>query len=367
MIQLLEQCVRIRSESGEEREVALFLSREMARLGFDQSFVDDADNAVGILGSGPKQLIFLGHIDTVAGDVPVRIEDGKLYGRGAVDAKGPLCAFITAAAMQAQERRGAGLPAVPDGWRMVVIGATGEESPYAKGARFVMTQYNPDFLIIGEPSGSEGITTGYKGRLLMEAHLEQPSQHTARPGPNPSEYAVKLWNALRSFAELYNGEKQRAFDLLMPKLRDIRSGDDGLREWCDVYIGFRLPMEITPSQLQKRIQSEFESLKSASSLDQTLSTLSFRGNEPAVKSDRTSPLARAFVDAIRAEKVRPIFYDKTGTSDWNVVAPYWKCPTVAYGPGDSALDHTPIEHVEIAEFERGVRVLRRVLARVMGA
>ncbi|MCX6020116.1 MAG: acetyl-lysine deacetylase, partial [Chloroflexi bacterium] len=37
------------------------------------------------------------------------------------------------------------------------------------------------------------------------------------------------------------------------------------------------------------------------------------------------------------------------------------CPIVAYGPGDSALDHTPHEHVPIAEFERAVRVLERVL------
>ncbi|MBX7215174.1 MAG: [LysW]-lysine hydrolase, partial [Thermoflexales bacterium] len=344
-----------------EREVATLLSREMRRLGFDNSLVDDADNAVGLVGEGPRQLVFLGHIDTVAGEVPVRFEDGKLYGRGTVDAKGPLCAFIVALSEWMAERRARGLSGVPEGWRVVVIGASGEESPYAKGARYVITQYTPDLLIIGEPSGSDGITTGYKGRLLMEAHLEQSSQHTARPGPNPSEYAVKLWNALHTFADLYNGEKQRAFDLLMPKLRDIRSGDDGMREWCDVYIGFRLPMEITPGQLQKRITDEFETLKAASTLDKTLSTLSFRGNEPAVRSDRHSPLARAFVDAIRGEKVRPIFYDKTGTSDWNVVSPYWKCPTVAYGPGDSALDHTPIEHVEVAEFERGVRVLKRVL------
>ena len=365
MISLLEQCVRIRSVSGEEREVAVFLSRQMARLGFERAFVDDADNTIGILGSGPRQLVFLGHIDTVAGEVPVRIEDGKLYGRGTVDAKGPLCAFITAASRWASDRRARGLPPVPEGWQLVVIGATGEESAYAKGARFVITQYSPEMLIIGEPSGSEGVTTGYKGRLLMEAHMEQASQHTARPGPNPSEYAVKLWNSLRSFAELYNGEKQKAFDLLMPKLRDIRSGDDGMREWCDVFIGFRLPLEITPGQMQKKILDEFEGLKAASSLDKVLSTISFRGNEPAVKSDRASPLARAFVNAIREENVRPIFYDKTGTSDWNVVAPFWKCPTVAYSPGDSALDHTPIEHIEIAEFERGVRVLERALATLL--
>jgi LysW-gamma-L-lysine carboxypeptidase len=45
----------------------------------------------------------------------------------------------------------------------------------------------------------------------------------------------------------------------------------------------------------------------------------------------------------------------------NIVGPAWNCPTVAYGPGDSSLDHTPEEHVEIAEFRRGVEVLVRAL------
>ena len=89
--------------------------------------------------------------------------------------------------------------------------------------------------------------------------------------------------------------------------------------------------------------------------------LTFRGHEVAYRSTRETPLAHAFVDAIRAEGLRPAFKLKTGTADLNVVGPIWQCPIVAYGPGDSALDHTPQEHVDIAEFERSVRVLTRVI------
>ncbi|MCP4537819.1 MAG: acetyl-lysine deacetylase, partial [Chloroflexi bacterium] len=39
----------------------------------------------------------------------------------------------------------------------------------------------------------------------------------------------------------------------------------------------------------------------------------------------------------------------------------WGCPIVAYGPGDSSLDHTPDEHIDAREFRRSVRVLRRAL------
>ena len=49
----------------------------------------------------------------------------------------------------------------------------------------------------------------------------------------------------------------------------------------------------------------------------------------------------------------------------NVVGPVWQCPIVAYGPGDSSLDHTPNENVTIEEWQRGVDVLVAVLHRVV--
>ena len=45
----------------------------------------------------------------------------------------------------------------------------------------------------------------------------------------------------------------------------------------------------------------------------------------------------------------------------NVVAPVWHCPIVAYGPGDSALDHTPNEHLSLDEYWKAVRVIEQVL------
>jgi LysW-gamma-L-lysine carboxypeptidase len=59
--------------------------------------------------------------------------------------------------------------------------------------------------------------------------------------------------------------------------------------------------------------------------------------------------------------VKPTFKVKTGTSDMNVVGPIWRCPIVAYGPGDSALDHTPDEHVDIADYLRAINILKDVM------
>ena len=83
-------------------------------------------------------------------------------------------------------------------------------------------------------------------------------------------------------------------------------------------------------------------------------------------------LVRSFLAGIRSvdAAVQPGFVVKTGTSDMNVVAPVWQCPIVAYGPGDSALDHTPNEHLELDEYWRAVLVLEatlRQLALSLGA
>jgi LysW-gamma-L-lysine carboxypeptidase len=65
--------------------------------------------------------------------------------------------------------------------------------------------------------------------------------------------------------------------------------------------------------------------------------------------------------AIRAQDGRPRFKLKTGTSDMNIVGPAWGCPIVAYGPGDSALDHTPEEHLDVEEFHLSIDVLALTL------
>lgn len=64
----------------------------MRERGFEW-WIDEAGNACGIRGASnaPNTLILLGHIDTFPGEIPVRVEDGKLYGRGSVDASLRIC------------------------------------------------------------------------------------------------------------------------------------------------------------------------------------------------------------------------------------------------------------------------------------
>jgi len=79
------------------------------------------------------------------------------------------------------------------------------------------------------------------------------------------------------------------------------------------------------------------------------------------KADRRTPLVRSLLREIRKEGLEPTFKLKTGTSDMNVVGPAWQCPIVAYGPGDSRLDHTAEEHINIQDYLKSISILTRVL------
>ncbi|HBP17835.1 MAG TPA: acetyl-lysine deacetylase, partial [Planctomycetes bacterium] len=82
------------------------------------------------------------------------------------------------------------------------------------------------------------------------------------------------------------------------------------------------------------------------------------------KGDKRNPLVKGFLSSLRAHDAKPRFKVKTGTADLNVVGPVWGCPILAYGPGDSSLDHTPNEHIELDEYWRAVQVLQGVIEKV---
>ena len=89
--------------------------------------------------------------------------------------------------------------------------------------------------------------------------------------------------------------------------------------------------------------------------------LTVEGMQEGYREEKRSPLVPPFLRAIRAAGGTPRFTLKLGTSDMTVVGPAWRCPIVAYGPGDAALDHTPEERIELADYGRAIRVLTDVL------
>ena len=391
-VALLQGLVAIPSRSRQEDAASAWLVAQMQALGFARAYVDDAGNAVGELGAvdAPHVLMLLGHIDTVPGDIPVRIEntpDGDvLFGRGSVDAKGPLATFVAASARVGHAW------AVEHGVRVVVVGAVEEEAATSKGARAIRDRFDgvqnpvPAACVIGEPSGWPRVTLGYKGRLLVEMRATQPMMHTAGPDMGVATVAADLWQWVAKFAADFNEDRPRTFDQLMPSLRHVQTTTTAaMDDTVEATIGIRLPPDfdtdgfaqamvtwlngrvdgtgVLPGEIPEAAELSVKVNGTPAAVE-----LTFRGYERTWRSERDPLLVRSFLAAIRevAPKQKAGFVVKTGTSDMNVVAPTWGCPIVAYGPGDSSLDHTPHEHLPLHEYWQAVLVLEQTL-RNLGA
>lgn len=332
------------SPSGQERGAVEWLVERMKALGYTRVFIDEVGNAVGVMGEGPKQAILLGHIDTVSGEIEVR-RNGippyeTLYGRGTVDAKGPLACFVDAVATVGEK----------PGWQFVVIGAVEEERD-SEGARFVARQYKPDFAILGEPSQWDRIALGYKGSAWASITTWLKQAHAASGEQTASEAAVETWLALKAYVNSFNSDKPKTFDKLLLTLRALESGSNDFEQWARLNVGVRLPVDVSPDAWYTKLRE----IAASTMVEPTGFAI------PAWVCGKNTPLIRSFLKGIRSQGGEPRFVYKTGTADLNVVAPIWKCPAVVYGPGDSALDHTPEEHIVLAEYGRAVSVLSHVL------
>lgn len=343
-VELLTSLVGTSSLCGQEDEVAELLLAAMLGAGF-AARRDEVGNVIGEFAPaggddrGPS-VVLLGHMDTVPGMIPVEQRDGLLYGRGSVDAKGPLATAVVAA-VRARERTRVGI---------TVIGAVQEEGP-SLGARHLVRLAAPDYLVIAEPSGWDALVMGYKGSQRFTVSITQPCTHSAVPEPTAAEHAVDCWNALVSWsAQQGMPEKRDQFHSLTPTLISMQSHSDGLNDTASLRIGLRLPPGIELQTLEREVRALAPE-----------GDVCFSPGEPAVRGDKGNSLVAGFLRAVRAEGGTPRFKVKTGTSDMNVIGPVWQCPMLAYGPGDSRLDHTPHEHIRVDEYLRAIRVLTRVL------
>ena len=343
------------SPSGQERGAVEWLVARMKSLSYDDAFIDEAGNAVGVMGKGTRQVVLLGHIDTVAGELPVHVgavgaehAPPLLYGRGSVDAKGPLASFVDAVAKVGAK----------DGWQFVVIGAV-EEERNSEGARFVATQYKPDFAIIGEPNQWDRMALGYKGSAWANVTVKRGQAHTASGEETAAEAAVGVWLKIKAYVDSFNADKSKVFDKLLLTLRGMDSDSNDFEQWARLKVGVRLPVEVSPEDWYQILQ---ETLKVSETFRVLIEPTGFA--IPAWGCEKNTQLVRSFLSGIRSQGGEPRFVYKTGTADLNIVAPVWKCPAVVYGPGDSALDHTPNEHINLEDYQKAVSVLIAALEKL---
>jgi succinyl-diaminopimelate desuccinylase len=323
-------------------------------------------------GDGGRHLVWNGHLDTFpASGRPSRprVEDGRVHGRGAVDMKGGVAAFLVAARRLRQEAKGA-----PGRLSLVLV--CDEETFGPMGARSLLAR-RPDLLgdalVSTEPSSLGLVRVAERGFLWLMVHFTGRSMHAAYPGGGEGA----ILRASR-FAQCVAGlvADVNAGLSAQPRRPDPRDAamDDALgagasrivREVtlnigtvhggqavnmrpaaCAMSVDLRVPDSLDHLALLRDVEAV------AAELGGHVEVL---GEGPANRTDENEDVVAAVADAAaRRTGQRPVPSTGIGCTD----ARLWRhagVPACVIGP-DPATMGTDDEHVELSELEALVDIL----------
>lgn len=265
LIDTLARLVAANTENppGWEVEAAKYLAHQLTGLGFKVDLHDIAEgrpNVVARLDNGPGPVFaFNSHMDVVpAGSgwtsdpFKLRSKDGRLFGRGACDAKGPIAAMIEAIRM---------LCAARDRWAGTLLAVfVVDEEVASRGARaFVADRPKIDLCIVGEPT-SNAVVVAHKGSMRPVIRVRGVPAHSASPdkGENALYKAASL---LLMIEKRHQGLSASSHPLLGPPsmtVTRIHGGhaDNVVPESCELLIDRRM----IPGESEDGVRAQFENL-----------------------------------------------------------------------------------------------------------
>ena len=347
-VELLQSMLQTYSPSGSEQNLADLLHEQMVSHGF-KSRKDSVGNVIGEFGNEGPRILLCGHMDTVPGEIPVRTEGDLLYGRGAVDAKSTLAAMLVGSFL-ARER--SNLPF------QVTLACVVEEERSSDGVKAVIaTGVSYDLAVFGEPSGASNIVIGYKGCIQLQVTCLTKGSHSASPWLSRSSFeeASEFWKTLRE--SLLENDSSSKFSAVTGCVTGATAGDGSnmTPSRTTLELDIRIPPSVQPRQVNDTVN---EFAKRYEETHQGVRILiAVKDQSEAFLGSEDSTAVRAFRWAIRKTLGRQVaLVKKTGTSDMNLFAKSCSIPMIAYGPGDSSLDHTENEHVSLNEYLSSIEV-----------
>ncbi len=219
--------------------------------------------------------------------------------------------------------------------------------------------------MFGEPSGATNIIIGYKGSLQIHVTCRTKGGHSAAPwlSKNSYEEAFAFWKDLKS--SLLENESNSKFSAVTGCVTNAIAGDatNNIPSQASLVIDVRIPPGMKGGEIVSRIEQFAQHYQNAHEGVQLLiaagdATEAFLGNE-------NSTALRAFRWAIKKTTGKQaVLVKKTGTSDMNLFAASYTIPMIAYGPGDSSLDHTDAERISIPEYLNSVEVYANAIQQI---
>lgn len=341
--ELLKAFVRFPSLSTKETPLVDWLEAEIRALNLVQ-VERYGDNLVFSLGYGAPWLMLNSHTDVVppspnhVGSPFEPVErDGKLYGRGTVDAKGCGVSMLRALLELAE----AGYQ--PEGKVSVALTICEETAGEHNGMHHLrhVVGLTPDAALIGEPT-MLAPCLAQKGMLLVNLVTTGESGHAARvTGPNA---ITRMASVLASLQDVSFKEENPFIGSvkITPTMISGGTAKNANPEVCEVKVDIRTIPEVPIARI-------IDTLKSTLPCD--VHVLSDRF--VATQTDPESVIAQACL----RRSGKPFFGSPTA-SDWVFLA---DIPCIKIGPGDSTKSHTADEHIDIAQLDAAIPLYRSII------
>jgi len=369
IIQFLRDIVAIPSMNGELKEVGDRIAIEMNKLGFEEVRFDKMGNIMGRIGSGKKVIVYDSHIDTVGignreewdwDPFVGKIEDGKLYARGAVDEKGSTPGMIYGLSF-AHEL------GLLDGSTTCYFGNIEEWCDGIAPNTFVEVdpKVKPDFVVIGEPT-KMNVYRGHKGRIEMKITAAGKSAHAASHylGDNAIYKMAAVITQIRELDRRFRlglgshpvqGKPSVSVTNVEVRTASLNAVPDCFAIYLDRRITSNEPHDHVIEQIRGLIADYLKDEITVEELfydEPSYTGFKFPVSKyyPAWFIEDDEPIVQAGQEAIKAlwNEER-----KTDTWDFSTNGTYWAgkagIPSIGFGPGDEKFAHALLEHVPLKE------------------
>jgi len=322
-----------------EGELARFVAGWLTDAGLEVEVEEVAPGRPNVVGrargsGGGDTLLLNAHMDTVGYEgmeapLEPRVENGRLYGRGAYDMKGSLAAIMVAGAEAAQ----AGLRGD------VLVAAVVDEEVFSIGAEAAARRYPAHAVIVAEPTELR-LVVAHKGFVWMEIETKGRAAHGSRPDLG-KDAIVGMGGVLTGLGALAEALLDNPLHPLLGNgsvHASLISGGVELSTYPESCV-LSLERRTVPGETIELVEGQVREIADGAEVRTTFVREPFE-----VREDE--PVVQAVLRHAGGPEV--------------VGAPFWAdsavfaaagIPTVVFGPGGEGA-HAQVEWVDLAELER---------------
>jgi putative selenium metabolism hydrolase len=352
--------------SGDEEKTAACVERKMESLGYDEVSKDAYGNVLGVLEwtrPGPT-IIFDAHMDVVSIKEPDLWEhapyagersEGKIWGRGSVDMKGPLAAMVCAPAYLNRDDFAG---------KVIVSTSVAEEYLPSRAFTEILKAHSVDAVVIAEPTQMK-LGVAEKGRAGIEMTAIGKVAHSSRPelGENAVYRMMDAIARIRAIPKRKHPFLGNEVIELVEISSHPQPGNGSVPDRCDTFWECRLLQGETKDSFLNRWKEALSGLDKVSLEVATLNLDCYTGAElimddflPGWISEEDQPFRAQVKSAMEANELNVELYAAPFGCNALASASNRGIPTVILGPGDVGLAHRPNEFIEIEELLLAAKV-----------